>query len=492
MTRAFAPAAALIAPAAALFALSACSMVPADVRPALPVPSAFPTGAAYGEPGDAALPVLGYRDVFRDARLQSIVEQALANNRDLRIAAANIESARAQYRAQRAEQLPLVNNNNTASFADAGTGRTNNGGAPVQGGQRTNLNIGLGVTQFEIDLFGRLAALSRADQARYFASDVGARATRLALIGDVAAAWLQYAADKSLLMIADETLANASASVRLTRARLDGGIAARTDVAQAETVLATAQSDRAVQLTALAQDVNALQLLVGAPVDAALLPTSIGEAAASIGDAPAALETSILLRRPDVVQAEYQLRAANAEVGAARAALFPRLSLTTLAGLASNGLSQLFTTRAFNYTATPTVSYPLFAGGRNKAALADARAQFDVAVASYERAIQIAFREVADALARRGTIDDQLGAQTRLVAATRDSFTLSEARYRGGVDSFLANLDAQRSLYQAQRSLTQTQLVAATNRVTLYRTLGGDALVDAARDGPVVASPAKP
>jgi len=180
----------------------------------------------------------------------------------------------------------------------------------------------------------------------------------------IGAAWLQYAADKSLLTIAEQTLENASASVRLTRARLDGGIAPRTDLAQAETVLATAQSDRAAQITALAQDVNALQLLVGAPIDASLLPTSITEAARGIADQPAALDTSILLRRPDVVQAEYQLRAANAEVGAARAALFPRLSLTALAGLASNGLSQLFTTRAFNYTATPSVSYPVFAGAR--------------------------------------------------------------------------------------------------------------------------------
>lgn len=477
-----------LATATALLALGACSMVAPDTRPALPVPAEFPIGGTDGEPGDAALPTLGYRDVFRDPRLQSIIDQALANNRDLRIAAANIDIARAQYRAQRAEQLPLVNNNNSASFVDAGTGRTNVGGSPVQGGQRTNLNIGLGITQFEIDLLGRLAALSRADQARYFASDVGARATRLALIGDIGAAWLQYAADKSLLAIAEETVANASASVRLTRARLDGGIAARIDVAQAETVLATAQSDRAVQITALAQDVNALQLLVGAPVDPALLPASIAEASGTIGDAPAALETSILLRRPDVVQAEYQLRAANAEVGAARAALFPRLSITALAGLASNGLSQLFTSRAFNYTATPTVSYPVFAGGRNRAALAQARAQFDAAVATYERTIQIAFREVADALARRGTIDDQLDAQQRLTAAARDSFQLTEARYRGGIESFLANLDAQRSLYQAQRSLTQTQLIAATNRVIVYRTLGGDALTDVGPSGPVPAN----
>ncbi|OYY89773.1 MAG: transporter [Sphingomonas sp. 28-66-16] len=474
---------------AAMLPLGACSMVPAYVRPAAPVPARFPTGAT-GEPGDTALPSVSYRDIFSDPRLQKIIDSALVNNRDLRIAAANIDAARAQYRIQRAEQLPLVTSNNTVSVADSGTGRTNNGGAPVIGGQRTNYSLSLGVTQFEIDLFGRLAALSKAEQARYFASDVGARATRLTLIGDIAAAWLRYAADQSLITIAEQTVANAQSSVKLTRARLDGGIAPRTDLAQAETVLATAQSDLAQLATSVDQDVNALDLLVGAPVDRALLPTAIETAAAGVAEPPMSLDSSVLLRRPDVVQAEYQLRAANAEVGAARAALLPRLSLTVLAGLASNGLSQLFTSRAFNYTATPGVSYPVFAGGRSRAGLAQARAQFDGAVASYERTIQTAFREVADALARRRTIDDQLDAQQRLVGAATDTYRLTDARYRGGVDSFLANLDAQRSLYQAQRSLVATQLTAATNRVTLYRTLGGDALVDIGADGPVpVAKP---
>lgn len=465
-----------------------CTMVPDYRRPAAPVAPAFPTGPAYAA-SQAALPSVRYTDIFRDTGLQRIIEQALANNRDLRIAAANIAAARAQYRIQRAEQLPLINSNNTVSIVDPGTGRTNVGGSPVTGGQRTNYSLGLGATQFEIDLFGRLAALSQAEQARYFASEAGGYATRLTLVGDVAAAWLQYAADKSLLTIAEQTVANAETSVRLTRARLTGGVAPRTDLAQAEQVLATAQSDRAAQLTALAQDVNALELLVGAPIDPALLANDIEAAGATIAELPAGLDTSVLLRRPDVVQAEYQLRAANAEIGAARAALFPRLSLSVLGGLASNGLSQLFTTRAFNYSLTPGVSYPVFAGGRNRAGVALARAQFDAAVAGYERALQIAFREAADALARAGTIDDQLDAQTRLVAAAADTSRLAEARYRGGIDPFLSNLDAQRSLYQARRSLIATRLTAAGNRVTLYRTLGGDALIDASPQGPRPADP---
>ena len=470
--------------------LGGCSFVPKETRPAPPVPPAFPTGPAYAA-NDEALPSISYRDIFRDARLQKIIEQALANNRDLRIAAANVASARAQYRIQRAEQLPLINSNNTVAIVDPGTGRSNVGGSPVTGGQRANYSLGIGVTSFEIDLFGRLAALSRAEQDRYFATEAGAHATRLALVGDIAAAWLQYAADQSLFAIAEQTRANAQRSVALTKARVDGGVAPRTDLSQAELTLATAESDLAEQTTALAQDINALELLVGATVDPALLPKSIEEAQPTVAALPAGLDSGVLLRRPDVVQAEYQLRAANAQIGAARAALFPRLSLTAFAGLASNGLSQLFTTRAFNYTATPGISYPVFAGGRNKAGLDQARAQFDAAVATYERTIQTAFREVADALARRGTITDQLAAQERQAAAAADSYRLSDARYRGGIDTFLATLVTQRTLYQAQRSLTATRLTEAANKVTLYRTLGGDALLDAARDGPVAASPAK-
>lgn len=471
-------------------ALGGCSFVPSYQRPAAPVPASFPSGPAYTAPGEA-LPTITYRDIFRDARLQAIIEQALANNRNLRIAAANIVSARAQYRIQRAEQLPLVNSNNTLAIVDPGTGRSNVGGSPVTGGQRANYSLGIGVTSFEIDLFGRLAALSQAEQARYFASEANAQTTRLALVGDIAAAWLQYATDQSLFAIAEQTRTNAQASVRLTRARVEGGVAPRTDLAQAELVLATAESDLAEQTTAIAQDVNALQLLVGAPVDSALLPASIESAAPSVAALPAGVDSGVLLRRPDIVAAEYQLRAANAQIGAARAALFPRLSLTVFAGLGSNGLSQLFTTRAFNYAATPGVSYPVFAGGRNKAGLDQARAQFDVAVATYERTIQTAFREVADALARRGTITDQLSAQERQAAAAADSYRLSEARYKGGIDTFLASLVAQRNLYQAQRSLVATRLTEAANKVTLYRTLGGDALLDAAREGPVAMSATK-
>ena len=322
-----------------LAALSACSLAPKYIRPELPVPPSWPVGDAYLRQSEAALPSVTYRDIFRDPRLQRIIEQALANNRDLRIAAANIAIARAQYRIQRAEQLPGVDASANFTRSDAGTGRTSNGGAPVSGGARDNFSTNLGINAFEIDLFGRVRSLSTAAQNRYFATEAAARATRLTLVGDIATAWLTYASDQSLLKIARDTAANAERSVSLTRLRLDGGIAPRTDLAQAQIVLQTAQSDLATQTTAVAQDVNALQLLVGAPVDPALLPASIEEAAATVVELPAGVDSAVLLRRPDVVQAEYELRATNAEIGAAPRGPVPA-HLAHRAGRACQQLAQ--------------------------------------------------------------------------------------------------------------------------------------------------------
>ncbi|MEP7007900.1 MAG: efflux transporter outer membrane subunit [Sphingomonas bacterium] len=461
--------------------LGACSMDPHYVRPEPPVPPSWPAGDAYLAQSEAALPSIGYRDIFRDPRLQTLIEQALVNNRDLRVAASNIASARAQYHIQRAELLPEVDATGGYRFADPGGG--NSSGTSTNRGSGS-FSADIGINAFEIDLFGRVRSLSTAAQNRYFETEAAARATRLTLVGDIGTAWLTYASDKSLLKIAQDTAASAETSVRLTSARLKGGIAPGTDLAQAQIVLTTAQSDLAEQTTAVAQDVNALQLLVGAPIDPTLLPASIDEVAPSIAELPAGLDSGILLRRPDVVQAEYELRAANAEIGAARAALFPRITLTALAGLASSGLSNLFTGGAFNYSVAPSVSYPIFRAGAGRAGVQQSEAQRDAALANYEKAIQTAFREVSDALARRGTIEAQTNAQQALTAAATTNYRLSEARYRGGIDTFLQSLDAQRSLYSARRSLIATQLVAASNRVTLYRVLGGDATLDVTASGP--------
>ena len=288
------------------------------------------------------------------------------------------------------------------------------------------------------------------------------------------------------MTIAEQTAAIARQSVQLTDARRRGGVAPRTDLRQAEQILATAEADLAQQRNALAQDVNALQLLVGAPVDPALLPASIEEASKQIGEVPAGIDSGVLLRRPDVVQAEYTLRAANAEIGAARAALFPRISLTGLVGFASGALRTLFSSGAFNYSVSPNASYPIFQAGAGRAQVEYSRAQRDAALASYERTIQTAFSEVSDALARRGTIGDQLAANRRFYVAALETYQLPQARYRGGIDTYLSSLDAQRQLYSAQQTLVSTQLTQATNLVTLYRTLGGDSLLDVTPQGPVL------
>lgn len=473
-----------IATLLACTALAACSMEPKYVRPEAPVPPSWPVGDAYLQQSEAALPAISYRDIFRDARLQSLIEQALVNNRDLRIAAANIAAARAQFRIQRASQFPEIAAGAGATIADSGSASssgTGSGTGGTGGGVRRSFSADIGISAFELDLFGRLASLSRADQNRYFATEAAARAVRLTLIGDIADAWLAHAADASLLDIARQTAESAERSVKLTRARLEGGIAPRTDLRQAEQVLETARADVAEQTTALAQDVNALQLLVGAPIDATALPRSIAEASASIAELPAGLDSQILLRRPDVIEAEFQLRAANAEIGAARAALFPQISLTGLLGFASNTLTGLFSGGNFNWSAGANANYSIFRAGAGRAGVQLSEAQRDAAVATYEKAIQTAFREVADALARRGTIREQLRANTAQVEAAADTYRLSDARYRGGIDPFLTSLDAQRSLYSARRTLIATQRLGGSNLVSLYRSLGGERFPQTAR-----------
>ncbi len=484
-----------------LAALSACSLAPKYVRPDLPVPPSWPVGDAYLAQNEATLPSVSYRDIFRDPRLQRVIEQALVNNRDLRVAAANIAVARAQYRIQRAELLPEIGGSASYTHRDSGTrgatttgtgtgtGVGNTGTVTTSGGATNSFSTSLGITAFEVDLFGRVRSLTTAAQNRYFESEATARATRLTLVGDIATAWLTYASDTSLLKIARETAQLAARSVSLTKLRVDGGIAPRTDLDQARIIEQTALSDLATQTTLVAQDVNGLQLLVGAPVDATLLPTSIEQAAPTIAELPAGLNSSVLLRRPDVVQAEYELRAANAEIGAARAALFPTISLTALAGLASSSLGSLFTGGAFNYSVAPSASYPIFRAGAGRAGVVQSRAQRDAALATYEKAIQTAFSEVADALARRGTITAQLNAQRALTAASADNYRLSDARYRGGIDTFLQSLTAQQSLYSSQRSLISAQLTQASNLVTLYRTLGGDSTLEVTAAGPKSAQP---
>jgi multidrug efflux system outer membrane protein len=452
----------------ALLSTGCMSLEPAYVQPAPAVPASWPVGNSYLAQSEAALPAVTYKDIFRDPRLQALIEQALVNNRDLMAAAANVAAARERYHIQRADQVPQVN-------ASAGA---------TVSGDRDQYSVGVAVPSFEIDLFGRVRSLSHAQLERYFATESAARATRLSLVASIADAWLLHAADSSLLGIAKETARSAATTVKLTRARLEGGIAPRTDLAQAEQILTGAEADVAQQTTSVAQDVNALQLLVGGPIDPKLLPASIDEAAPTVAPLPAGLNSTILLRRPDVLEAEYQLRAANAEIGAARAALFPKISLTGLLGLASSALTSLFTGGAFAWSGGADATYSIFNAGAGRANVRLTQAERDAAVASYQKAIQTAFREVADALARRGTMGAELDARQRQAAAAADNLRLSEARYRAGIENFLASLDAQRSSYAAQRVLVATKLAEARNLVDLYQALGGDDFMRSAPVGP--------
>lgn len=454
--------------------LGGCSLAPHYERPPAPVPTSWPVGDAYLASTEATLPAVSYRDIFRDPRLQRLVEQALLNNRDLRTAAANLAAARAQVTITRSAQFPNIGLSGTGSRTEGGTGTNTATGATTRSISRTSWAVNGGVSSFELDLFGRLANATAADRQRALSTEAAARTVRLGLVADLANAWAAHAADAELLRIAEDTAASARRTVELTAARLKGGIAPRTDLRQAEQILATAEADIASQKTLVAQDANLVQLLVGAPVDPALLPGDLRVVTDSVAVLPAGLGSGILLRRPDVLEAEYTLRAANAQIGVARAAMFPSISLTGLFGFGSNALSTLFSDGSFTKSVSGSVAQSIFAAGGVRAGVKQSEANRDAALANYEKAIQTAFREVSDALARQGTIADELRATTAQVTATQDTAHLTEARYKGGVASSLDNLDAQRSYYTAQKQLVATRLAVVSNRVALYRTLGGD------------------
>ena len=442
-------------------ALSACNLAPTYVRPAAPVPTTWPAGTAYRAASATEKAGLPWTSLVGDARLKTIIERALTNNRDLRAALANVLAARAQYRVQRAAQLPSI-----TTDADASLTRRN-------GSRQDSYSADIGFSGFEIDLFGRLRNLSEAALQTYLGTQEGARAARIALVAETANAYATLAADQQLLALSRETLASAERTLTLTRTLNNAGLSGKLDVHQAETIVEQARSDLAAATTQVAQDRNAIDLLAGAPVGEALLPGSLGGLIAATAQVPAGLSSEVLLQRPDVLQAEHALMAANADIGAARAAMFPRISLTAAIGVASSALSSLFSGDAFAWSAAPAASLPIFGGGL-RANVDYSKAQRDAALASYEGAIQSAFRDVADGLARAGTIDDQQRAQRALVVANQKAYALSEERYRAGIDTFLSTLVAQRSLYAAHRSAIATDLDLVQNRVLLYRVIGAD------------------
>lgn len=449
-------------------ALAACDMAPKYVRPALPVPATSPQGPAYGAADGAAIVPAdtAWRDFFTDARLARVIDTALANNRDLRVALANVEQARAQYRVQRADLLPGVTAGGNATYQDspfslAGSGRTDVYQAQV------------GISAWEIDLFGRVRNLSKAAQEQYFASVETRNAAQTALIAEVANAWLTMAADQERLRIARDLESAFGKTLELNRARFAKGIASELEVRQAQTSYDSARSTIAETLTLVAQDQNALNLLAGTTVPASDLPDALPAAGATIDNLPADISSDVLLRRPDIAAAEHQLRSANANIGAARAAFFPNISLTAAFGSLSLGLSNLFGSGSQFWSVAPSASLPIFDFGKNKGNLAYARATYDAMLATYEKSVQTGFREVADALARRGTMTQQMEAQTSQRDSARAAYTLSDARFRAGVDPFLTTLDSQRALFTAEQSLLATRLTRATNMVELYRAMGG-------------------
>lgn len=466
---------ALAALALSTLVLAGCiDMAPRYRRPAEPTPAAFPSGPAYPPLSATVQGVVGWRDFFSDPRLKTVIEEALANNRDLRAAVETIAIARAQYQAQRASQYPQVNASAGATITQEPASVAAGASAPGQGSVTLHeYTVGAGVAAYQLDLFGKLRNLTRAAQDQYFATRQARDAAQITLVGQVAADYLTLASDRSLLKIAEDTVASGGKTLDLTQARFEGGVASQLDVAQARTIVEQARFDVARLITQVAQDRNALELVVGAPVRDDLLPAEIGAPVVVLSRLPAGLASAVLLRRPDVLAAEDQLKGANANIGAARAAFFPSITLTGSGGLISTALSSLFTAGAATWTFAPALSQPIFDAGLNRANLVLATAQRNLAIDTYEKAVQTAFREVADALAQRGTIDAQLSAQRALVDAADVSLRLANARYERGADTFLNALIAQRSYYAAQQTLVTTQQTEAVNLVTVYTALGG-------------------
>lgn len=420
-----------------------------------------PEGAwEAGLPARAAADV-GWRDFFHEPQLQTLIARALANNRDLRVAILSIEKARAQYRIQRAERLPWVGANATLERIGGDTP------AP------SSYSAGVGVTAFELDLFGRIRNLSEAASQQYLAQEAARRAVQLALIGEIASAYLTLATDRELLGFSQATLKNYQNYYALTEKRFTLGAASGLDLEQIRTQVESARADVARYQGRIVLDANALDLLVGAPTEPELFPAGLQGRGIGLIAPPAGLASETLLRRPDIQAAEHRLRAANANIGAARAARFPSISLTGSVGSASADLADLFGGGTLLWRFAPQVNVPIFQGERLQANVDSAVADRDIALAQYEKAIRAGFREVADALALADALARQYAAQSALVDAATRAESLSRARYQAGRDSYLLLLDAQRTLYTAQQGLLATYYAEQANRIALYKTLGG-------------------
>ncbi|MFT4240902.1 MAG: efflux transporter outer membrane subunit [Acidovorax sp.] len=458
---------ALLIAAAALCA-GCTNLAPRYERPEAPVPAAL-DNAAIGD-ADTHTP-LGWEAVVQSAPLREVIALALQNNRDLRAAALAIERAQAQYGVSRADRLPSVNGTAQGTRARTAFDLTTTGRPQVT----EQYVVQLGTSSYELDFFGRVRNLNEAAWQEVLRTTDNRRSVQLSLVAEVANAWLTLAADQARLALARETLRSREASYALTERTHRLGATSGLVLAQNQTTVETARADVAAATSQVARDRNALQLLVGSAVPPALLPPAEQAAAPALQllAVPAQIPSSVLLSRPDVMAAERSLQASYANIGAARAAFFPSITLTASVGTGSNELSGLFGNGNATWSFIPQIRLPIFDGGRNQANLEVAEANQRIALAQYEKVIQTAFREAADALAERATLADRIAAQSALLTATERVHALSEARFKVGADSYLAVLDAQRSLYAAQQTLLSLQLAEQVNRITLYKVLGG-------------------
>ena len=455
---------------ALLAALSGCSLIPEYQRPEAPTSAAWPDGEAYVGAVSAAQGQqmdMGWQAFFRDPTLRQLIDVALQNNRDLRVAALNVDAYRALYRVQRADVLPAVS-------ADGSGSRTRTPGDLNQTGRsvtNSQYSATLGVA-WELDLFGRLGSLREQALQQYFATEAAQRSTQISLIASVANAWLSLQADQALLQVSRDTLKAFEESLSLTQHSFDVGVASALELSQARSAVDTARVGIERYTRQLAQDRNALTLLLGQniPVE---VPADGRLERDLLATVPVGLPSDLLYKRPDIMQAEYQLRAANANIGAARAAFFPRISLTGAVGTASSELSGLFDGGSSYWNFSPSISVPIFNAGQLRANLDYAQISRNIQVAQYEAAIQTAFREVSDGLAAQATYVRQVQAQRDLLETSEDYYRLAERRYRTGVDSYLTLLDAQRQLFEVQQQFITDRLAQMTSEVELFKALGG-------------------
>lgn len=453
---------------AVLALLGGCiNLAPQYERPQAPVAEQW-LPAASTPKGQVAADI-EWQQFFTDSRLARLQSLALANNRDLRLASLNIEKAQAQYRIQRAAALPSIDAGVSGTHSRTPGSLSNTGSAVTS----HDYSAQLGLSSYEVDVFGRVQNLQDEALEDYLALTETRRSTQISLVAEVATAWLTLAADNERLQLALETLRSQQATYELTQRSHALGGSSGLAVAQAQTTVESARGDAAQYESQILQDRNALRLLVGSDIPAELLPGANLESAAALVQVPAELPSSLLQRRPDVLAAEHTLKSANIDIGAARAAFFPSISLTANAGSSSSALSGLFKSGSGAWTFAPSISVPIFDGGSNRATLDAAKTEREIQVQTYQQTLQNAFKEVADALAVRSTLDRRLAAQQALTDASRKSFELSDALYRGGSQSYLEALDAQRSLYSAQQDLITLRLAEQSNRVSLYKVLGG-------------------